>query len=121
MTPVNLTELNKKAKAATLGPWGYVMHGYADLVEFQPGDYVEVTLADNAEYIAAAKPATILTLIAALTEVREALTHLTDGGDKLRECCRKAVQNEEIGNHDVDVADAALTRLSTLVDFGELK
>ena len=88
----NPDELERLAKAATPGPWqngfddleGVVSLGAKDdgnVVCLPPASFMELSQVrwdDNAAFIAAANPATILDLLAANRKMREAIERLMD-------------------------------------------
>lgn len=83
MPPVDIAELERLARAATPGPWWHGKY-YDRVTRTADGDgsdsiahvYGGRGQNDNAAYIAAASPATILALVEEVREMREALVAL---------------------------------------------
>lgn len=81
-----LDDLEAKAKAATPGPRyetdDYQNHDHEIRIDrtFEPPSYIVCNIPQDARFIAACSPDTVLTLITALREAEELITHAVELG-----------------------------------------
>lgn len=87
---MNLDELEKLAQAATPGPWSYIR----DIVIGDRSKILESLndSVDDARFVAAANPATIIEMIAEIRELRSVLSELSrvDFGKTWNEAAEQA-------------------------------
>jgi hypothetical protein len=126
MTPSALDRLETLADEATPGPWKYIPDDERDdwqlvndeAVWIKQDDSGVPILKADGEYIAAANPTTIKTLIQVIREAREGLGHYSvKRTDKVTTCqsCRTAT----ITHTDTEPAQCALAKIDAML--GEIK
>lgn len=80
------------------------------------GDYAKYWGRRNVRMVAAYEALPLL--LEALIIQRDALEHIAGNRGYTSDCCRRAFQNDELDNHDAEIAAAALARVDALVGKG---